>query len=160
MGAREAIADSVHGASEIQTNFAARTQLIVGAVAAAIAVGIAAQLTTSDFSFPGVTSGAWLAVLVLIVGLAQGRGALFPTGLVALTCLALLELLNGRLATVQGPLIGGALLGTAELGYWSIELAAGVSQTQPVILRRVGVILGLVVFGAGLSAMVAILGTF
>lgn len=99
-------------------------------------------------------------MLVLIVGLAQGRGALFPIGLVALTCLALLELLNGRLATVQGPLIGGALLGTAEFGYWSIELATGVSQTQPVILRRVGVILVLVVLGAGLSATLVLVGTF
>jgi hypothetical protein len=98
--------------------------------------------------------------LVLVVGLVQGRGALFPIGLVTLTSLALLDLLHGTLATVQAPLIGGALLGTAEFGYWSIELATGVSQRQPVILRRVGVILGLVVLGAGLSAALALVGTF
>jgi hypothetical protein len=117
-------------------------------------------VTTSDSAFPGATPGAWLAVVVLVVGLIQGRGVLFPTGLVALTSLALLDLLNGTLASVQAPLIGGALLGAAGFGYWSIELATGVSQTQPVILRRVGVILGLVVLGVGLSSMLALLGTF
>jgi hypothetical protein len=150
---------SLHGATEIQKNFAARTRLIVGAVAAAVAVGIAAELTTSDFAFPRATVGAWLAVLVVSFGLVHGRGALFPAGLVALACLALLDLLNGALAIVQAPLIGGALLGTAEFGYWSFELEAGVGQTQPVILRRVGVILVLVLLGAGLSATLTVLGT-
>jgi hypothetical protein len=97
--------------------------------------------------------------LVVNFGLVQGRGALFPAGLVALACLALLNLLHGALGIVQAPLIGGALLGAAELGYWSFELEAGVGQTQPVILRRVGVIVVLVVLGAGLSAAFAILET-
>ena len=85
---------------------------------------------------------------------------MFPVGLVVLAGVALLDLLYGTLATVQAPLIGGALLATAEFGYWSFEFDARIRQTQPVILRRVGVILGLVVLGAGLSAMFAILGTF
>jgi hypothetical protein len=99
-------------------------------------------------------------VLVVVAGLLQGRGLIFPIGVVALVAAALLDLLHGSLATAQVPLIGGALLATAELGYWSFEFEAGTMQTQPVIVRRVGVILALVVLGAGLSAMVAILGTF
>ena len=122
-------------------------------------MGIAAQLTTSDFAFPGGTIGAWLAVVVLIVGLLQRRGPIFPVGVIVLTSVALFDLLYGTLATVQAPLIGGALLATAEFGYWSFELEAGVRQTQPVILRRVGVIVGLVVLGTGLSAAFAIVGT-
>jgi hypothetical protein len=97
--------------------------------------------------------------LVVSFGLVKGRGAVFPAGLVALACLALLNLLHGALTIVQAALIGGALLGTAEFGYWSVELEAGVGQTQPVVLRRVGVIMVLVVLGAGLSAAFAILGT-
>jgi hypothetical protein len=103
--------------------------------------------------------GAWLAVMVVSFGLLQGRGALFPAGLVALACLALLDLLHSALAIVQAPLIGCALLATAEFGYWSFELKTSIGQTQPVILRRVGVILVLVVLGAGLSAALAILRT-
>jgi len=122
-------------------------------------VGIAAQLTTSDFAFPAATIGAWLAVLVLVVGLLQGTDLIFLVGLVVLAGVALLDLLYGTLATVQAPLIGGALLATAEFGYWSFEFEAGIRQTQPLVLRRVGVILGLVVLGAGLSALFAILGT-
>lgn len=87
-------------------------------------------------------------------------GLIFPIGIVILACLALLDLLYGSLTTVQAPVIGGALLGTAEFGYWSFESEAGVTQTRPLILRRVGVICGLVVLGAGLSAMLAIAETF
>jgi hypothetical protein len=97
--------------------------------------------------------------LVVGFGLVQRRSALFPAGLVALACLALLDLLHGALAIVHAPLIGGALLGMAEFGYWSFELEAGVGQTQPVILRRVGVTLVLVVLGAGLSATLAVLAS-
>ena len=99
-------------------------------------------------------------MLVLVVGLLQGRGLIFPLGVVVLGGAALLDLLHGTLATAQVPLIGGGLLATAEFGYWSFELEAGIMQTQPAIVRRVGVILGLVVLGAGLSAVVAILVTF
>jgi hypothetical protein len=102
--------------------------------------------------------GAWLAVLIVGVGLLQGRGFIFPVGVVVLVAIALLDLLYGTLAIAEVPLIGGALLATAEFGYWSFEFEAGIMQSQPVIARRVGFILALVVLGAGLSAMVAILG--
>ena len=98
-------------------------------------------------------------MLVLVVGLLQGRGLIFPAGVVGLVAVALLDLLHGSLAAAVIPLIGGALLAPAEFGYWSFEFETGIMQTQPVIVRRVGVIIGLVVLGAGLSAMFAILGT-
>jgi len=49
-------------------------------------------------------------------------------------------------------MIGGALLATAELGYWSFELEAVSMQTRPGILRRAATIVVLVVLGVGLSA--------
>jgi hypothetical protein len=111
-------------------------------------------------ALPAATIGAWLAVLVLIVGLLQGRGLIFPVGVVVLVAVALLDRLYGTLGTAEVPLVSGALLATAEFGYWSFEFEAGTKQTQPVIVRRVGVILALVVLGAGLSATLAIMGTF
>jgi hypothetical protein len=151
MAAGPPAADSIHGATEIQKNFAARSRLIVGAVAAGIAVAIAAQLTTGDFVFPIATVGAGLSVVALVVGLLQGRGSFLPTGLLGLGSIALLEVLHGSLATFEVPFIGGAMLAAAEFGYWSFELQITVRRGGTAILNRVGAVLGLVVAGTALS---------
>jgi hypothetical protein len=93
------------------------------------------------------------------MGLVQGRGLLFPVGLVVLLLVAIFELLYGTLAVIQAPFVGGALLAAAEFGYWSIELEAGVRPSKLALLRRVGSILVLVVLGGGLSATLSIVAT-
>jgi hypothetical protein len=119
---------------------------------------IAALLTVADFSFPTATVLAWLGVAVAIVGLLQGRGLLFPVALAGLSVIALVEILRGELTGSFSPVIGAALLASAEFGYWSFEFEAGVRHSRPLILRRIGVILGLVLVGAALSGILATLG--
>jgi hypothetical protein len=120
-------------------------------------VAIAAQLTTNDFSFPAATVCAWLTIILLLVGLLQGRGLFFPVSVAALTCLTLLELLYGTLATIQAVLIGGALLATAEFGFWSFELQVTVPRHEQAILVRTGVILALTFAGVALLGTGAVL---
>lgn len=86
------------------------------------------------------------------------RGLLLAAALGGLGLVAIGEILHGNLGSTFTPLIGAALLASGEFGYWSIELEAGVRYTRPVILRRLGVILGLVVLGAGLSGTLAAVG--
>jgi hypothetical protein len=157
VGAWAAVAGPVHRASEIQKNFASRSRLIVAGVAAAIAAVIAALLTVADFSFPAATVFAWLAVAVAVVGLFQSRGPLFPAALASLGLIGLGEILHGVLSSTFSPIIGAALLASAEFGYWSYELQAGVKHTNSAMLRRVAVIVGVVVVGAGLSGTLATL---
>jgi hypothetical protein len=86
------------------------------------------------------------------------RGPLLPAALGGLGLVALAEILHGNLASTFTPLVGAALLASAEFGYLSFELEAGVRYTPRVILRRVGVIVGLVVLGASLSGTLATVG--
>jgi hypothetical protein len=116
---------------------------------------IAALLTLADFSFPAATISGWLIVTLLVMGLLMGRGHLLGAALGGLALVAIVEILHGNLGSTFTPLVGAALLASGEFGYWSIELEAGVRYARPVILRRVGVILGLVVLGASLSGTLA-----
>lgn len=84
---------------------------------------------------------------------------MFPAGVAGLGLVALAEILHGNLASTFTPLIGAVLLASAEFGYWSFEFEARVRQARPVILRRVGVILGLVVLGAAISGTAAAAAT-
>jgi hypothetical protein len=119
---------------------------------------IAALLTVADFSFPAATISGWVAAALLVIGLLMRRGPLLPTGLGGLGLVALGEILHGNLVGTFTPLVGAALLASAEFGYWSFELEAGVRYTPRVILRRVGMIVGLVVLGASLSGTIATVG--
>jgi hypothetical protein len=121
-------------------------------------VVLAALLTFADFNFPIATTVAWLAVAVSVVGLVRSGRTLFPTAVASLCLIALVEILHGELASTVGPVIGAALLASAELGYWSMELGAGVRYTKYAMLRRVAVIIGLVVLAASLSGTLATLG--
>lgn len=112
---------------------------------------IAGVLTYADYSFPIATLLAWFAVLALVAGLVSGPGVVFPVALAGLALLALLEIVDNTLPTRAAPLIGAGLLASAEFGYWSFELRWNVARSKTIILRRVGVILGLVLVGAALS---------
>lgn len=119
---------------------------------------IAALLTFADFSFPAATISGWLVVTLLVMGLLTGRGLFLAAALGGLGLVAIVEILHGNLGSTFTPLVGAALLASGEFGYWSIELEAGVTYARPVIIRRVGVILGLVVLGASLSGTLATVG--
>ena len=112
---------------------------------------IAGVLTYADYSFPIVTLWAWFAVVVLVGGLVNGRGAVFPAALAGLVVLALAEFLNGTLSIRATPLICAGLLASAEFGYWSFELRWNLARSKSSILRRVGVIFGLVLVGTAFS---------
>lgn len=85
------------------------------------------------------------------MGLLQGRGLLFPAGVVALAGITLLDLLYGTLTSVQALLIGVLLLATAEVGYWSFELQATIPRQRKAILWRSGVILALTLAGTAIT---------
>ena len=131
--------------------------MIVATFATAPAIGIAGVLTYADYSFPVATLLAWFAVVALVGGLAYGRGIVFPIALAGLGLLALVEFLHGTLLSPAAPLIGGGLLASAELGYWSFELRWKVAQSKSTSLRRSGAILGLVLIGAAFSGIAAAL---
>lgn len=96
---------------------------------------------------------AWAGVAALVGGLAQVRSYMFPSGLAAIGMATLIEVLEGALPARVTPLLGGGLLACAELGYWSFELRANVSQSTIGIARRGAVIAVLVVLGAGISGL-------
>lgn len=117
-----------------------------------IGVGIAAVLTSADFSFPIASFAAWFAVVSMTLGLLQGKGLLLPVGIGVLGLVATGEALQGSIARSLVPILGAALLASAESGYWSFELQQTVAQSNSVIARRVGVIVGLAAVGVALSA--------
>jgi hypothetical protein len=78
---------------------------------------------------------------------------MFPSGVAAVGVAMLIEVLEGALPVQVTPLLAGGLLACAELGYWSLELRANVTQSTIDIARRGAVIAVLVVLGAGISGI-------
>jgi hypothetical protein len=94
-----------------------------------------------------------------VLALLRAARGLFAVGLGALGLVAALAILQGSIPAIAVPLYGGALLAAAEFGYWSFEMRMTAPQSSATMRRRTGVILSLVVLGAGASALLlAILG--
>jgi hypothetical protein len=125
--------------------------------ALAIAAALSGLLSVAAFTFPLASSAAWLAFALVLLGLLQGRGSVFPAALIALFVVAQAEVVHGELNITTTPLVGALLLGSAEFGYWSFENETGLKHAVSATLRRLVVIVGLVLVGAGLSGTLALL---
>jgi hypothetical protein len=84
------------------------------------------------------------AVLLLAAGLALRFALAIPlaVALLGTEYVALLGVEGGPL-DARAPLVGGALLCVAELGYWSLELRSAVADEAGTYLRRVALLAAL-----------------
>jgi len=103
-------------------------------------------------------------VFVLILGLLSGSSVLLALAITGFGLVAAIELVSSPESILEAPFIGGGLLATAELGFWSLELQANCAQSRAVVARRVVAITCLVVLGAALSgafiSVLELLGLF
>lgn len=92
------------------------------------------------------------AALLLAGGLSLRFAPAIPVAVALLGAeyVALLQVDDGAL-DARAPLVAGALLGVAELGYWSLELRGVVADEAGTYLRRVALLATLLlgVMGAG-----------
>ena len=122
----------------------------------------------------GAGAGAWLAViaddeylanantLVTVVAVAVLAGGLALRLPVAVP--AAIALLGAEYVAIVGfetdaidtraPLVAGALLAVAELGYWSLELRGPVVDEAGTYLRRIALLATLIVGVVGVGAVV------
>lgn len=107
----------------------------------------------------GNAVAAALAVLLLAAGLASRIALAVPVAvlLLGVEYVALLGF-EGEALDVRAPLVAGAMLAVAELGYWSLELRGEVADEPGTYPRRLALLAGLLVavttFGAVLLAIV------
>ena len=104
------------------------------------------------------TLGATAAVL-LALGLAFRVALAVPVAVALLGAGYVLLLgLEGDALDGRAPLVAAALLGVAELGYWSLELRGAVSDEAGTYLRRLGLLAamlaGTTLIGVALLAVV------
>ena len=99
------------------------------------------------------------AALLLAIGLALRIALTIPVAVALLGAeyVALLGFEGGALDT-RAPLVAGALLGVAELGYWSLELRGAVADEAGTYLRRIALLATLLlgVMGAGVVLLSAV----
>jgi len=122
----------------------------------------------------GAGAGAWFAVLaedgylartnvsVTIAALALLAGGLVLS--IPVTIPAAVALLGAEYVAIlgfetdalhtQAPLVAGALLALAELGYWSLELRVPVADEAGTYLRRIALLATLLLGVVGLGAVV------
>jgi hypothetical protein len=97
-------------------------------------------------------TSAGAAALLLAIGLALRVTVAIPVAIALLGAeyVALLGFEGGAL-DARAPLVAGALLAVAELGYWSLELRTGVADEPGTYLRRIALLAALLlgVIGAG-----------
>jgi hypothetical protein len=88
---------------------------------------------------------AVVAVTVLAAGLALRVPLAIPVAIALLGAgyVALLGF-EGEALDTSAPLVGGALLAIAELGYWSLELRGSVADEAGTYLRRLALLAALV----------------
>ena len=127
-------------------------RVAVAATAGGVAAAIAVLLTLANWSSPLLIALAWIAAMATASSLIRFSELIFPCSLAGLGLLALFDVLAGAVPRGLTPLIGGALLAAAELGYWSFELRS-VRQTAIGVTRRGAVILGLILLGASISGV-------
>ena len=132
----------------------ARTRLICGLAAIAVAAGLAAAPLAS-VTGPLREAMAWLAVLGLVLAAtaALRPGSLLGPALVVLVAEhAIVAVRGGDRMNAAAPLVGAALLLYAELACWAREASPRVRDERPVLERRAAVVaastLAAVVVGA------------
>jgi hypothetical protein len=93
-------------------------------------------------------------VLVLATGLAPGWPGPIPFGLALLGAeYAVFLGVDGIAVDTRAPLVAAALLVTAELAYWSLELRAAIEEEPGAIARRVAYLTVLALLGMLLGAL-------
>ena len=104
-------------------------------------------------------TAAGAAALLLAAGLARRVALAIPVAVALLGAeyVALLGVEGGEL-DARAPLVAGALLGVAELGYWSLELLGAVADEAGTYLRRVALLATLLLgtIGAGVVLLAVV----
>jgi hypothetical protein len=99
------------------------------------------------------------AALLLGTGLALRLALAIPVAVALLGAeyVALLGIEGGEL-DARAPLVAGALLGVAELGYWSLELRGAVADEAGTYLRRAALLATLLLgtIGAGVVLLAVV----
>ena len=125
-------------------------RIATGAAAVALAVGVAAH-AGADGGFVVATAG--VGVLLIAAAVILARGPLVTWGLLGLAAAYAVTLADEPGVDGASPLVATGLLLVAELGYWSVELAATAREEAAVAVRR------LAALGA-LAAAALVLATF
>lgn len=105
------------------------------------------------------SAAAGAAVVLLAAGLALRIAGAIPIAVALLGAeyVALLGFEGGAL-DARAPLVAGALLATAELGYWSLELRGPVADEAGTYLRRIALLAALLLgaMGAGVVLLLVV----
>jgi len=110
---------------------------VLGAAGVAAVLGSTAPAYRPEFGLIGIAAVALLALAV-----AAGFPSLIPWPLVLLAG-AYAWKLGGGSVDQWAPVYGGALLGIAELAYWSLELRGRAQEAERLTERRAGLIVAL-----------------
>ncbi|HEY7729378.1 MAG TPA: hypothetical protein VH950_00585 [Gaiellaceae bacterium] len=123
---------------------------VVSATGLALWIALAAETATGW----GCLAIGVLAVLTLAVGLAAGWPSAIPVALALLGAeYAVFLGVDGIAVDARAPLVAAALLMTAELAYWSLELRAAIAEEAGAIARRVAFVTLLALLGMLLGAV-------
>ncbi len=117
-----------------------------GGVAAVVA------LTASSYR-PELGLIGFVAVALLALAVAAGFPSLIPWPLVLLTGAYALKLRGGPIDQ-WAPVYAGALLGVAELAYWSLELRGRAQDAERLTERRAGLIVTLAALAVVVGGLV------
>lgn len=98
-------------------------------------------------------AGTGAAVVLLALGLAAGSASLLPWPLVLLGAAYVLSLGDGPVDQ-WAPVYAGALLATAELAYWSLELRGRAAGVEQLTERRGGLIAALAIGATAVGGLV------
>ena len=121
---------------------------MLGAAAVAAVVALTAHSYAPELGLIGAA-----AVLLLVLAVAAGLPSLIPWPLVLLAAEYALKL-GGGSVDQWAPIYAGALVGIAELAYWSLELRGRAQDAERLTERRVGLIVALAVGAVGAGALV------
>ncbi len=117
-----------------------------GGVAAVVAL-------TADSYVPELGLIGIAAVLLLALAVATGLPSLIPWPLVLLAAEYALKL-GGGPVDQWAPVYAGALVGIAELAYWSLELRGRAQDAERLTERRAGLIVSLAVGAVAVGGLV------
>ena len=98
-------------------------------------------------------AGTGVAVVLLALALASGSSSLVPWPLVLLGGAYVLSLGDGPVDQ-WAPVYAGALLATAELAYWSLELRGHAADVEQLTERRGGLIAALAIGATAVGGLV------
>ena len=118
------------------------------------AAGIAAVVVNASHSYrPEVGAVGIVAVVLLALAVAAGFPSLIPWPLVLLAG-AYVWKIGGGAVDQWAPVYAGALLGVAELAYWSLELRGRAQELERLTERRAGLIVALAVGAVAFGGLV------